>query len=287
MAFKINDSKLKQILAEVAAEVDDLLKTETTTLSKAIGDEPEETPGEDHAPAEETPGEGGEGSSPAPAPEASEGAPADQSADPSAMAPTGSESADPAEQSGPIDPEALKAEYSQLPPEELKMHFLACKAALAEAMGGGQPEQAPEGTPPEGTPPAASPPMASPAEAAPQPPPALKSEMKSVPANGGKPEAVLGKSEDASKIEDLENQVEALTKAVKLSLEQPVRRAITSVAFLPRTEAEPEQAPSRAVIREKLSEVIRTKQLKKSDSDRIISYEMGSIGYEQIKDLLK
>lgn len=50
------------------------------------------------------------------------------SGDPGPVGPPGADAS-------PIDPECLEAEYAQLPLEELKMHFLAAKNALIDAMG--------------------------------------------------------------------------------------------------------------------------------------------------------
>jgi hypothetical protein len=122
--------------------------------------------------------------------------------------------------------------------------------------------------------------------------------MKNPPANGGTsraavPDSVQGgtvaKSElnaAESKIAELTAQVEGLAKAVEAALSRPQRRAVTSVSFLGKSEVG-DKEPTREEIKERLSEVAKSPTLKKSDRERIISYTVGNIGYEQIKDLLK
>lgn len=313
--MKIKDSQLKAIMAEVEAEIGALLKAEHAILAKAADDSADEPSDEGSAapagPADASADMGSapaEGSAPgpeasaSPAPEmgmAPEGSPAPE------MAPEG----DPAAEAGPVDPEALKAEYAQLAPEELQMHYMACKAALAEVMGGDPEGAAPAG--PEASAPGMGAPPAGPAAAGPEasamPPPAMKAEvpadMKKNPANGGsekaavpdaiKSEPKMGEdlkkslaSRDA-KVQELEQQIEMLVKAVELSLAQPMRKAVTSVNFVPRTESAPAKELSKAEINARIAEIARNPSLKKSDRERIVSFSLGNIGVEQIKDLLE
>jgi hypothetical protein len=185
----IKDADLKQILAEVEAEVGTLFKAEAEKLIKGEGS-PESSP------AESSPGEGsagGEASAGGPPAASPAGAPSAPPAAPAGMAPGAPASpspagapADPAAAMAPPSQEELVAEYSKLPPEELKSHYLAAKAALFQVMGGAGDMGA--GAPPApGAPPGAAPvgPGASPSPAgAPAPagdvppaPPAMKGEM--------------------------------------------------------------------------------------------------------------
>lgn len=314
--MKLKDSELKNILAEVEAEIGALLKSEGDALLKAAPPPGEET--EAPAPADEgsSAPAGDEGSDPSaggPPPEASAPGPDAGSAPPGAegSAPPGAEGSappgeppmdpamDPAAQ-GPVDPAMLQAEYSKLPPEELKSHYMAAKAALFALMGAGD-GAAPAGpeasAPPMAPPEASAPPMAPPGV----PPPAMKAEIPSTmtknPANGALkdqaatvPDAIKGlsKSETDGKISDLEQQVELMAKALDLALGTPVRKAVTSVAFVPRTTEAAESAePTKADIDNKITNALRSGKLNKSEKDRIVSYSLGNIKFEQIKELLK
>ena len=310
--MKIKDAQVKQILAEVEAEIGSLLKSETDRLAKGHDESAPE--------ASASPGEGSEGSPSAPPAEGSEsgpppdasGAPPDASAPPADGAPPEAPGApvDPAADQGPADPEALMAEYAKLPPEELKVHFMACKAALAQVMGvdpeaGASPEAPPAG--PSAPPVAPSPSPAGPPPGGPLMQAEVPADLKNLPANGGSqkaavPDAIksesapevgtsLSKAEDKVKeleaaVADQDKQIELLVKAVDLVIGQPIRKAVTSVSFVPRAD-ESKAEPSKAEISAKLCEVIRSKKLSKSESERAISYSMGNIGYEQIKDLLE
>jgi hypothetical protein len=194
--MKIKDNALKQILAEVEGEIATLLKSEKDKLAKAA----EESAGGESSPAESAPAESGGGDASAGGPPAPSAPPA--GASPSAP-PAGPEMgaapaapADPAAAGGGMDAgappslEELSAEYAKLPPEELKMHYLAAKTALFQVMGaadggagaaaggppGAAPSPSPAGAPPAGGPPGASP-SAGPAGDVPPAPPAMKGEM--------------------------------------------------------------------------------------------------------------
>lgn len=165
---KIKDSELKAILAEVEQEIGDLLKTEKDKLAKAAPEDDDKS------------------ASPAASPEASSAAPADSAPPPPAaegsaeapeasMAAPGEAPADAHEEAGEIHPTddlgQLQAEYEALSPEELKMHFMACKGAVEKLLGQGG-EAGMDGAA-AGAPPA---PPAAPPAASPSAPPALKSE---------------------------------------------------------------------------------------------------------------
>lgn len=143
--MKLSKHQLDKLLAQAAEDVEQLLKNEPEEgKSLAKADEGEETP------AEKKP----EGSSVEP-PKPEEGETSATGKDEEA----GQEQGEPAGQEEAATPEVLQEEYSKLPPEELKMHFIACKAALMAVMGseekaptqevaGG--EQAAQGMPPAG-----------------------------------------------------------------------------------------------------------------------------------------
>ena len=233
----------REEIAGVLAELEQDLKKSASEIEASLAKADGPIPEDDAASAA-----GGEDST-SPAPDAGASAPVDAPPDASAggMPPpdAGAAPADPAAAAGgqPLTPEALQAEYSQLPPEELDMHIqaaLAAKEALqasaAPAPGAGMP-------PPPGAAPGAMPPPDASAGGMP-PPPMGKEELKINSENtGGKISkseeiiaAVLAKFEtklgsilaaqDKSNKEDIEN----LTKAMTIVLETPVRRAVTSLA---------------------------------------------------------
>lgn len=304
---KMKDSELKEILAEVEAEIGQLLKSESETLAKAKE--------EDHS-AEMSPApESSESASAAPAPEASTPAAEEKPAGESVPSDPGSSAAPPAagemqaapeaapaheETPGEIhpaaDPEALKAEYCKLSPEELKMHYLAAKAALFDLMGASD-ASAPAPAAPMAAP-MASPTMKGEDGIVPYTEKAEKEMMSQDEANGGemgkseaKPEGQdLKKSEDLSKAEDkikeMEGQLEVLAKALESFLTTPVRKAVTSTSFVPKTEEAPKEL-TKSEVQEKLKEVTKRPDLKKSERDLINSYCYGNVGVDKIQHLLK
>jgi hypothetical protein len=222
----INTTELTAILAEVEADLQKAYQAEVKNLKKALPPPPqdegsESAPGESPAaedsgspaddaamsasPAPEAPP--AEGSMPPPGPE---GAPADPAAD--------------AGQGQPLTPEALQAEYAQLPPEELDMHIQAAMAAK-EALQGAAGAPPAEGSMPPGAPEGSMP-----------PPPAMKGELKvDAKANGGviKSESnelqSLVKSQ-ADLITSMKEDIENLTKSITMVVERPMRKAVTSMA---------------------------------------------------------
>ena len=284
--IKISDDELEAILAEVENDLTQVLKSESENLAKAVGDENDPDAGAP-PPAGDAPAPGGEASPEASAPpDAAPSAPPEDSASPAAPpAEEGSAPADPAAEQGPMDVEGLKAEYSQLPPEELKMHYLAAKAAMFEVMqgAGGAAPGAPAPAPGAGAPPPPDPAA----------PPAMKSEVPAAqevsasPGNGGmaKSEA-LAKSE--AKFEELAAQVDLLTKALDLSLATPQRRAVTSLSFLKKTESGEEEVQlSKSEIMEKIGEKAKDPSLSKSDRSLINGFCVGSVDVKKIEHLLR
>jgi hypothetical protein len=256
MSLKLNDKELNALLDDVVLDLNKSFSSVKEKLSKAE-DKKEETMEKSGLPVEKDDSFKGdsapEESSPAAhetqsaAPEASESAPADEQAAPAQ---------DPAQEQGAeLTPENLEAEYAKLPPEELQMHVQASQAALAKLGGGDLAMDA-------GMPPAAPAAPQSPDASAPGP--AMKSE-KTVNS--------LSKSEVEAnaKVKSLEEDLEALTKVVRALIETPVRKAITSISDLQKSEKEEKvsQSMSPNEFWSKLKEVSKRKDLKKSDKELI------------------
>lgn len=296
MAFpKIKESELKALLEEVASDLSKAFESEKDQLAKAelAKDAP---PGEEPDEASAAPASAPPDASPAPSPE--EGSentpPPDAAASPDAS-PAPDAPMDPAaDASAALTPEALQAEYSKLSPEELDMHLKAALAAKAAVAG------APDAS-------AGAPPMADPAAGAgappsppmPNDPMAMKSEVSASKANGGQIKAgsSLGKSENEKLTEDKIAALEALVKsqgednanlakAIKLMIEQPQRKAVTSVAHLAKTEAE--KAPlTKASINARLKELSMKPDLKKSDRQLINDFYDGRVKADKLAPLFE
>lgn len=270
--MKLKDSELKALLAEVEQEMTGLLKAEADKLAKAAGDDDEDEAHEGSADDAQSPGPASgppEGSPASPPPESSASAPpAEGSAPPpDEQAPA----ADPAQDDQPMDMDALKAEYSKLPPNELKLHYMAAKAALFASMGGGaEASAAGDAGQPAPPPPAA---------------PAMKAELKASPGNGGKMAKSETEEKQGQEIALLKNQMDVLVNAFDKVLAQPLRKAVTSVAAIPRVE-EQAKSLSKSEIDRKLSDKART-NLKKSDRELINKFYTGGAGMAEIEHLLK
>lgn len=247
--------------------------------------------------------------------------PPDASASPDgAPAPEGMDPA--AEQAAALTPEALQAEYGKLAPEELDMHIkaaLSAKAAIAGAPGAPGVPGAPDagGLPPPdasaapmppdagGLPPPgpSAPPMAPPAggpPGLPPGPPAMKAELKASPERNGKHSIdALGKSANeyiSKKYEDeiselralaksQQEDVENLTKILTKVLEQPLRKAVTTVAHLPKVE---EKRELNAVnIHARLKELSAKPDLKKSDRQLINDFYDGRVKADKLAPLFE
>lgn len=292
MSLKIKESELKALLEEVASDLSKAFESEKDKLAKADlakDDAPgEETPGEDES-APPAPEEGSESAAPPDAPPAADASapPADASAPPmDASAPV-----DPAaDQGAQLTPEALEAEYKQLPPEELDMHIQAALAAKAAVAGA---PDASMGAPPA---PPAGPPAASPFPSPAGPPMAMKSELKINSANtGGK----ISKSETEELRELVKSQAElmksqaediaALHDAVKRVVEQPQRKAVLS--FIPMQKAEPavkaKPPLTKASIQARLVELSKRPDLKKSDRQLINDFYDGRIQVDGLAPLFE
>ncbi len=323
--MKLSKAQLDKLLAAVTDDVAELLKSEqeAMTLSKA-------DPGTE-APAEKNP-EGSAVAPPAPegetgpdasaSPEASSPAPAPEGS-PAGVAPDASPdpAGDPGTEQG-ATPEVLQGEYMKLPVEELKMHFLACKAALMAMMGGGADEGS---APPDATPPGpdASPAPGPEASASPSPEPSPEPPMgkKEFPGdgNGGQ----IRKSEDASVLERLTKaeaglkELDALRKSVSEKdasiaameikfqdsinqvaagfqkiLSRPVRKSIQNISDIkvtdkPGTETDADLNLTKSEVIQRLNVVSSTKPLTKSERQAINKYCVGEAGIETVVALLK
>jgi hypothetical protein len=304
---KIKDSDLKSVIAALEADLNEAFEASKGSLVKAEGDEPKEPsePSDDSAspPASD---------SASPASDAPPGADASASAPPGDMAGASAPApqADPAApQQGdqPLTPEALQAEYAQLPPEELDMHIqaaIAAKEALAASAGAGAAGGAPAGGMPPGASPGGPPPAAAGASPSPSPdqqmmPPAMKKEMSShKQANGGmvksevdfKAELAAIKNAQAAEIAALQKSykedVENLTKAITMVVERPERKAVTGISYLKKTESAssaPTKAFSPAEAKAKLNELIPS--LSKSERGLILDFYSGKVKVDALASI--
>jgi len=282
---KITDKAVLATIAALEAELKD-----AAMLAKA---EPEGPPAESSDDsASPSADDASPSSAPAPAEDASAPAPEAPSAPPEAApaspeAPAGVQ--DPAAQAqGPLDPAALQAEYSQLPPDQLDMHIqaaLAAKEALAGAANAGA--ASPAAAPPM-APPAASP-AASPA------PMVAKGEIKTGKEQGGmvKSEAAALREELAAlkkSLTEKDEDVQLLTKAVKMVIEKPERKAVTSMAqlqYLGKSEvqAAPKAVFTKAEAEAKLSAVLPS--LTKSERDLVVQYSLGRVKIDALSSILE
>ena len=141
---------------------------------------------------------------------------------------------------------------------------LAAKEALSASPGG-------PGAAPPPPPSAAASPGADLPPVSPGPGPAMKSEQD--------PRVKELESLVKSQAEDIAN----LTKAVTMVLEQPKRRAVTSVSYLKKTESAPEQAPvafTPAQARAKLSAALPS--LSKAELELVKGFYTGAVKAEAL-----
>lgn len=238
----------KQMDAESAA----LAKSED--VQKDEGDAPSMPPDD---------GSESSDSAPPPAPEASDAPPMDDQQPENVPA---------------ASPEELQDLYGQLTPEQLDMHLQALMAVKA-SMGGD--DQAPP-MDDAGAPPA---PPAPPAEKALEMSEGdmVKEESKMEESSS---EELSKAEQNSDEISALRKNVDTLTKAVKMLVEQPIRKAVTSVAFVPRTE-ETKPAVTYTDIDSKLRELSKRPDLKKSERDAIIGFYNGHPDEAKILSLLE
>lgn len=311
---------LDAIVDQVRTELEPILKAEFTKAEKKLA---KAAPGEDTSPevpadksATKDDSASDDSAPPAPKADASASPPADGPPPPAADGPPGDASASPPgdasgdpSQDMSSDPAELQQAYASLPLEELQMHYLAVKAALMQAMGnpdGSAPPADPAADPSAtAMPPAAPPASASPSPAAPPPPPpappapdapppALKAEAgmtEHEEANGENP---LDKSEKDLAIEALQKTVaeqgavlQAAQATIKKLVETPVRKSITTVADIKKTEGSVDvKTLSRDDIKARLKRAAEKQTLTKSDRERINLFALGHLKVEGIADLI-
>lgn len=290
--------QLDNLIQEVRQELNLLTKSDSVEAQKLQKDETKDSPAEestgDEGPSEpegsqaadrEAKAQPGEPSAPD-----SGVAPPDASASPDqSAAPAHAEGTE----GGEIEPaptvEGLKAEYCQLDPEALKMHFLAAKEALIQSMGAaGQQEAATPVAPPA---PAASPSAA----------PMMMSEKESFLLESlAKAEARL-KELDASltkKSDELAKQEEALTKltttmanAIEKNPVPTLRksvRGLSDLQYLNKSGSEEPKTLSKAEVDNKLMALAREGKLSKNDRAAVTDFFVNpKDGLSKVAHLLK
>lgn len=307
--FEIKEAELMAILDETSEQLAKAFRASEERLVKATPPAPEEE-SDDSAPAE--------GSESAPA-EGSESAPAEASAPPaeaSASAPapdmgsaggapdmSASAPADPAAAGmggGQPTPEMLENEYKQLPDAELDMHIAAALQAKQErqAMGGaGMPPDASAGGP--------AAPVAPPGAdaSASVPGPTMKSEIAASPERNGKDsiDAIRKSFEDFNNLnkkrdEELQElralvksqseDIENLAKFAKAMSEQPMRKAVTSMTGLAKSE-QVKPALTRESIHNHLKALTAKPDLKKSDRQLITDFYDGRVNVDKLAHLFE
>lgn len=291
MATQIPDKTLQAALAEVEAELAEMAKAEKESALKKAREEsagsgsPAGSPSASGSPSAEA-SAGGEAPPSAPGGEAP---PADPNAPPAdASAPTADPSAPPADPNAAPGAmptlEQIVAEYSKLPPEELKLYYLGIKTALAQASGmGGSPTPMAPGAAPSAAP---SAPSAAPGPSAPPMPPMGKSESEKVL------EASLKKSE--AKQAEIEKDLATLSKALEMVIGQPQRKGVTGIEYVRRAAPapEPEQAAidpsklSKSEMNLKLRHAVRSGKLSKSQMENVSKFSEGGMkDLDLVKDL--
>lgn len=266
---------------------------ESASSSESSGKEPAGPPDGAPAPDGAAPDEQGEQ------------APSDDQTDPAADA------------SGTV--EALASEYSKLPLEELKMHFVACEEALMQALGGdGEGNEAPPEQAPQDQAPAPAPEVAptGDASAAPMAPGMGKSEFDSPETKGGAEKAEVAKSEPD--FATLFAEIETLKKGLKDKEEHiqkmetsfgeaavglkkliergsGMRKSIASTAFTPKPGSEaanPDKIDvsqlSRTEVLSRLKDVTAptNTSLTKSDRATINEYVFGNCSAQKVEKFL-
>jgi hypothetical protein len=294
---KLTKPELAKLLDDVTNDFGTLLaKAESETPEMAKADPGEESPGEKTPPGSSAEEPKKEESSPAPE--------AHKEPDGDEAPPAAEQTPDEATEQG-VPEQTLEAQYSALPVEELKLHFVACKTALMAALG------AAGGPPADGaTPPPPAPPTPAPeATASPAPQPGFgKKEFPAAEGSGG--EMKLGKSEADIK---LESRLETLEKALKekddyikdveskfsaaaegltkLINSQPMRKSIAGVSFVAREDGVTTggtQTPTltKAEAIAKCNEISARPDLKKSDRELLNKFVTGNCAQDQIAHLL-
>lgn len=283
--MKFTQKQLDEALALVSSELTEMLKSDAQLAKGAKEDAPaEESSGSAPPVAPEL--DGDEGGPPADAaPEA--GPPADAAPSEAPPPPAEGEEGAPPEGApgeeggeGQWTVEQLTEQYASLPPEELKKHFLACKAALMQIMGQDQ------GVPPAAPEASAAPPQGGGAA------PMAMSEKKAI-------EQKLQKSMRDAKVEALEKQLasqnDELLKLVKVveTMTTPVRKSIKGISdlkFLDKGDRAEKpsvaQTMTKSEITAALREKIREGKLSKSEKELVAKWTVGSVDTSKIEHLL-
>lgn len=306
---KFNDAELKDILKEVAEDLQKAFDSEKESLAKGFPPEgsasPEASASEGSGSAPEASASEGSGSD-MPEGSADMGSASDEGAPGAEGAP--GEGGDPAAEAGAeLTPEALQAEYAKLDPQELEMHIHAALAAKEALMGA------------DGA--AGAPPMAPPAadglamkgemeaelshEVSMSPSQHNRTEKGEMSESGGElshevskspsqhnrdvhksapmtPEKVkaMAKAEVAEVLAELKAElkaahedVENLTKAVTTIMEKPLRKSITSVRPTAADEAKKDISNlTMQDVQKHLIKLTARPDLKKSDRELINNF---------------
>jgi hypothetical protein len=309
------DELLKSVVEECA---NILVLAKSETLNKA-------DPGEE-SPGEKTPaGSSSEGSSPDAPPAASEPDGDEGSAPPAASAdappqspdagsdPTTGDNGDPA--AGQGDFAAIKAEYSKLELEQLKVHFLAAKEALLEQLGQGagappvDPAAAPPASPDASAAPPAAPPVAPPPVAAsPVPPPAASPSPSGIDPNLGKKEFSSEGNGGIKKSDDTLDRLASLEKSLKDKDEQLIakeaqfeavlgklaevlektalRKSVASISEIGETQPEEITMPKSEFI-QRCNQISSRPDLSKSDRELLSGAVLGTVQPNKVVHLFK
>lgn len=317
---KFTESDLQELLAEVESDIKNLLKSEEQVLSKAKAEDAEESapaPAKEASPSDPAPeavaqdpkddsamppaAEASAEAAPA-APEASASESSSSSSDSSSSSSDSSSSSEgsTADEAGEevhaeSTPDELHDFYTSLDDEDLKLHYLAAKAALfgrMEASPEAPAEMAPEAAAPEAAPAA---PEAAPME------PAEKNEMSAEPkkeelSKSEPTEVPVSRAEYEALKKNAEEQIalsNALADTLDKVLRQPVRKSfkgISELNYIPKVEEE-KQSPaanlSKSEVTGKLRERMRDPKLSKKDRDLVNDFCFGKVTLEKVEHLLK
>jgi hypothetical protein len=320
--FELTDEDLDRVLEEVEQELVPVLKSANEKLSKADEESsPDDKSGppekEESSPAEESSSEGSAPSGDAPPPPGPEASASPEGSAPPA-GPEASSPAPGAEGSAgpgglPTDPAQLQQMIASLPPEAQKAIYLAAKQAIfaqqsappAPGAEGSAPPMSPPGAPPAGPgPEMSSPPPASP-PAGPPVPPMGKGEVpagKQAPQNS-KP-GVMAPDANGDKV--LKSEIEGLKKLIKSQAEMikgqhdqfvllekavthmaatPIRKAITGVSHIAKSESG-ERSLSKAEVVSRVN-ALDVKSLSKKDKDAVLKFfDSGSQNIDLVKHLV-
>lgn len=300
--MKLSATELNKLIDQVSEEVssvlaksDELAKTapgqessseevpDSSSAKPAVKDEAsgEGSKEESKETPESSPDEGPEGSKDDVAPEA-----------PAPEATPDEQTQNPATEEA--SPEALVAEYSKLPVEELKMHVMASHAALMQAIGSKAPEApgADEGSQPapEAPAPEATPPAPEKSAEAPKDKPDFGKSMKKSETESRLEALEKALSDKDSHIKELELKFSEAAAGLTKLVSQGMRKSISGVSFSAKpgvdaAETEIKLSKSEAVA--KCNELTASISLKKSDRDLINKFVIGAAPMSTISHLLK